>query len=103
MSPIDFRLVLEGLADAVIVADATGSVVYANGAAGTLFGWPADELIGRPLPTLMPARMRAAHEAGFRRYATTHEPHILGRGRPIRLPALRRDGSEIEVDLTLSS
>jgi PAS domain S-box-containing protein len=92
---------LEILPEAVIVADEQGSIAFANGAAARLLGWSADELRGRPLTALMPPRMRAAHAAGLRRYAATHHSRIMGR--PIRVPALRRDGTEVDVELTLGT
>jgi PAS domain S-box-containing protein len=89
------------LPDAVIVADEQGRIEFANAAAARLLGWSADELRGRPLTTIMPPRMHAAHEAGLRRYVATHHSRIMGR--PIRVPALRRDGSEVDIELTLGA
>jgi PAS domain S-box-containing protein len=98
--PLDFRAVLEVLADAAIVSDASGRITFLNAAAHTLLGWSKDQLIGRPLTTIMPERMRAAHEQGFARFIATREPRILGK--PIRVPALHHDGREIDIELTLS-
>jgi PAS domain S-box-containing protein len=92
---------LDVLNDPVLASDEDGRIHYVNAAAERLLGWPAHELIGKPLTTIMPPRLRAAHEAGFRRYMTTHRARIIGR--PIRVPALHRDGFEIEVELTLSA
>jgi PAS domain S-box-containing protein len=89
------------LPDAILVADEQGTIRFANRAAAQLLGWPADELRGRPLTIIMPQRMHLAHEAGLRRYAATHHSRIMGR--PIRVPALRRDGTEVDVELTLAS
>lgn len=89
------------LPDAIVAADEQGKIAFANQAATKLLGWSAEELHDRPLTTIMPARMRAIHEAGFARYVATHQPRIMGH--PIRVPALRRDGTEIEVELTLGS
>jgi PAS domain S-box-containing protein len=89
------------LPDAVIAADEQGTIAFVNRAASRLLGWPAEELCGRKLTTIMPARMHVAHEAGIRRYTATHHPRIMGR--PIRVPALRRDGTEVDVELTLAT
>lgn len=88
------------LPDAVIAADERGRIVFVNGAAVRLLGWSADELRGRPLTTIMPARMHQAHEAGFSRYVTTGHSRMVGH--PIRVPALRKDGTEVEAELVLS-
>jgi PAS domain S-box-containing protein len=89
------------LPDAVIAADEEGTIWFVNRAATRLLGWTSEELRGRKLNTLMPPRMQVAHEAGLRRYSSTHHPRIMGR--PIRVPALRRDGTEVDVELTLAA
>lgn len=98
---LDYRLVLDGFSDAVVAADERNLIVYVNAAAERLLGWRKEDLVGRPLPTIMPKRLHVAHQAGFHRYRSTHVPKIMGR--PIRVPALRQDGSEIDIELTLSS
>jgi PAS domain S-box-containing protein len=96
----DWRSVVGTLHEAVIAAGTDHVVLYVNGAAATLLGWDAGTLIGHPLTTIVPERFRSAHEAGFRRFVETREGTVLGR--PLRLPALRSDGTEIEVELVLS-
>src|SRR5205823_1399541 len=81
-------------------SDGRGLILYVNRAAERLLGWTARDLVGRPLTTIMPPRLRPAHEAGFRRFLTTGESRIIGR--PIHVPALHREGGEIDVELTLS-
>ena len=97
---VDYRLVLDALADAVIAADRAGDIVYVNGAAERLLGWRAAELTGQPLKRIVPVRLHAAHEAGFARYLATGVPRVFGR--PVRVAAARADGSEVDVELTLS-
>jgi PAS domain S-box-containing protein len=97
---VDARKVLDSFADPVIVSDASDRILYANVAVETLLGWPVHELVDKPLVTIMPERMRAAHSAGLERYMRTRVPRLIGR--PVRVPALRRDGTEIEVELTLA-
>lgn len=99
---IDSRALLDGMVDAVVVATAGGTISYANDAAATLLGTTAVELVGRPLTTIVPERLRLQHEAGFRRYLQTREPRLVG-GAPVRLPVLRADGEEVEIDLSLSA
>jgi PAS domain S-box-containing protein len=97
---IDYRPVLDALADAVVVADRAGKIVHLNPAAEDLLGWRAGEVVARPLTILMPARLQAAHLAAFDRYVTTGTSRIMGR--PIRVAALHKDGRELDIDLTLS-
>lgn len=101
MSDLDAQRVLDGLSDAVIAANAAGTIVYANVAFERLLGWSARELSGQPLTRIIPARMRPAHEEGFARYLRTGEGRVFGK--PLRVPALRRDGEEIHVELTLAA
>ena len=85
------------VSDGVIVADDGNRILYVNDACAALLGWDRQELVGRRLVTIVPPDLRAAHLAGFTRYLMTGEAQILGA--PVRLPALRRDGSVVEVDL----
>jgi len=98
---LDCRLILDTLADAVVVANAAGVILYANPMVHKLLGWPADELVGQPLIALIPERLRPAHDSGFQRYLSTRVPQLLGRA--VRVPALRKDGSEAEVELSLGA
>jgi len=98
---LDYRLVFDSFADAVVAADSTGQILYANAAAEKLLGWPVEELVGRPLLTIIPPRLRAIHQAGFQRYLTTHISRLIGQ--PVRVPALRRDGTEADVELSLTA
>ncbi|MEO6808675.1 MAG: PAS domain S-box protein [Isosphaeraceae bacterium] len=101
MTGLDFRLICDNLADAVVAADGAQRILYINPSAEQLLGWSSAELIGQALTTIVPPRLREAHLAGFERYLTTGETKLLGR--PTRVPALRRDGSEVEIELTLSA
>jgi PAS domain S-box-containing protein len=95
-----FLATFDLLPDAIVAADERGKIYFINQAATRLLGWSAEELRGKQLTTIMPQRMHVAHEAGIRRYAATHHPRIMGR--PIRVPALRRDGTEVDIELTLA-
>lgn len=83
--------------DAVVAVDEAGVVVFANAPALRLLRH--DGLVGRPLLTIVPERLRSAHLDGFARYRDTGQSRL--RGRTIRVPALRGDGTEHDVDLTL--
>jgi PAS domain S-box-containing protein len=90
---------LEALTRGAVVADDANRILYVNALAGKLLGWEGDALVGRRLACIVPPELRAAHLAGFTRYLLTGEARILGRR--TRLPALRRDGSIIEVDIVI--
>jgi len=80
--------------DAVIAGDDANRIVAASPAALELLGWD-DDLVGLRLVSIIPARLREAHIASFTMQLLTGETSILDR--EITVPALRRDGTEIEV------
>ena len=90
---------LDEIGASLIATDERGRIAYLSPQAHALLGWTQEECEGRPLTMLMPARMRQRHEEGLRQYQSTHESRLLGR--TVRVPALRKDGGEIEVNLTL--
>jgi PAS domain S-box-containing protein len=95
------KSVLDAALDAVIGMDAQGLVVSWNPRAEASFGWSGNEAVGRRLADLIiPPRYREAHAEGLARFLATGEGPVLGRR--IELTALRRDGSEFPVDLTIT-
>jgi PAS domain S-box-containing protein len=90
---------LQAMGPAVIAADSTNHILFVTPGAADLLGWDPDALLTRRLTTIIPPDLRQAHLAGFTRYQLTGEARILGR--TVRLPALRRDGTIVEVDLTI--
>ena len=87
--------------DAMVVVDADGTVVLANERAEALFGWPADELVGRTVEELIPAELRTRHRAHRATYG--RDPHGRMMGEGIELVALCRNGSEVPVEVSLST
>lgn len=98
---IDSLALLEGMVDAVVLATLDGTISYLNPAAVDLLGAGFVDLEGMPLTAIVPERLRAQHEAGFRRFIASREPRLVG-GAPVRLPVLRADGTEVDIDLALS-
>lgn len=89
--------------EAVVVGDAdTGRIVLWNRAAEALFGYDGEEAVGMPILDLVPARLRAAHNAGIDRYGHTGPGRLLATGDRVELPALHRDGGELWVELSLT-
>jgi PAS domain S-box-containing protein len=84
---------------ATVVADDANRIIFVNEAAGDLLGWAPEVLAGQRLTVLIPPELREAHLAGFSRLQVTGEPRILGL--TVRVPALRRDGSSVEVALII--
>jgi PAS domain S-box-containing protein len=95
------RAILNSALSAVIVIDAAGRVIGWNPRAETMFGWQRDEVMNRELSEIIiPTRYRDAHRAGLGRFLATGEGPAMNR--LIELGALRRDGSEFPVELSIS-
>lgn len=97
---MDLRALVDRLADALVLADDKGDVLAANEAAAELFGRPVSDLVGRPLAVLVPERFRDAHRTAFAHAVATGTGPLID-GPPLRVAALRGDGSEVEIDVSL--
>jgi PAS domain S-box-containing protein len=93
-----YRVVVDTANDAVISADESGAIQFANPATMRVFGYDPKELIGKPLTVLMPEFMRKLHENGFRRYLATGQRHINWQG--TELTGLRKNGQEFPVEVS---
>jgi PAS domain S-box-containing protein len=93
-----YRVVVDTANDAVITADESGAIQFANPATMRVFGYDPKELIGKPLTVLMPEFMRKLHENGFRRYLATGQRHINWQG--TELTGLRKNGQEFPVEVS---
>ena len=93
-----YRVVVETASDAVVNIDDKGSIVFANPATATIFGYDPAELAGKPLTLLMPEYMRELHQAGFNRYLATGQRHMNWQG--TELTALRKNGEEFPVEVS---
>lgn len=63
---VDLAALVQGLGDAVVVADREGTIRLWNLAAERLFGYGADAALGRSLDLIIPERFRERHWAGYR-------------------------------------
>ncbi|MGH7385568.1 MAG: PAS domain S-box protein, partial [Candidatus Rokuibacteriota bacterium] len=95
------RAVLESAMDAFVAMDHEGRLTEFNPAAERMFGHARADVLGRPLAeTIIPPSFREAHRRGLARYLATGQSSLLG-GR-IEVTALRADGSEFPVELTVT-
>lgn len=94
------RNALDAAPDAMVIVDSSGIVCYANQQTSVLFGYPHDELVGRCVDELLPERLRQDHSGQPRAYWRNPRQRPLGAG--LDLFALRRDGSEFPVEISLS-
>ena len=98
---LNFRTIFTAAPDAVIVIDEKGNIRNWNPRAEALFGWPAAEVIGRPLHQyIIPPAYRQAHQTGLQRFLQTKEGKVLNR--TVQMRALDRAGKEFDVALSIS-
>jgi PAS domain S-box-containing protein len=89
--------------EAAVVAEAsTGRVMLWNPAAEAMFGYPRAEAVTLTVDALVPAALKPRHFNSISHYAVTGQGPIISSGRPVELPAVRKDGSEIYVEVSLS-
>ncbi|MHB8594716.1 MAG: PAS domain S-box protein, partial [Acidimicrobiales bacterium] len=86
--------------DAAVVVDGAGRIVAANALAERQFGYSPEALIGTAIESLVPDRFRSRH--GGHRSSYTSRPTRRPMGAGLSLWALRRDGSEFPVDISLA-
>ncbi len=97
---INVKLLLNAVGEGVVAIDAHGTVTMMNVSAERLFGYRADEVIGRNVSMLMPSPYREKHDGYLARYLETGVAHIVGTaGREVE--ALRKDGTLFPMRLSV--
>src|SRR4028118_2351043 len=93
--------ILDTVLDAVVVMDRDGVVRAWNQHAEATFGWTAAEAVGQNLGDLIvPPSLREAHHRGLRRFNTEGIARVLDQR--LELSGLRKDGSEVPVELSIT-
>ena len=102
MAPTLTEQVLDRAHNAVIWLDERGRVTYWNPSAERMFAIARDQALGRVVADLiLPERFRAAHRAGIERFLRDGIGPVLDRR--IEMAALRSDGTEFPVEMTISA
>ncbi|MDH5777651.1 MAG: PAS domain S-box protein [Gammaproteobacteria bacterium] len=92
--------VLENVVDGIITINNKGSIQSFNRAAEHIFGYSADEVMGKNINMLMPSPYREEHDGYLESYHKTGKAHIIGIGREV--DGLRKNGSIFPLDLAVS-
>jgi PAS domain S-box-containing protein len=95
-----YRSVTETSVDAIVTANSDGLIASWNKGATLIFGF-GQEMVGESVTLIIPKRYREAHDKGVRHFLETGEKHMLDK--KAELSALRKDGTEFPIELSLSS
>lgn len=95
-----FREIFHSMSEGIVMVDESGKIAIANPVAEQVFGYNPNELNGKMLESLLPERYRDKHSMFRNGFNANPEPRKMGIGRD--LIALRKDGNEFPVEISLS-
>jgi PAS domain S-box-containing protein len=100
-SEVHKAAILDSSADCIVAMDHQGRITEFNPSAELTFGHRREDVLGRLLAeVVIPPSLRERHYNGFARYLATGESKVLGRR--LEMTALRADGREFPVELTIT-
>ena len=94
------QAILDTTADGIITMDEHSRIRSFNQAAGNIFGYSEEEVLGKPIKILMPEPERSKHKDYVDTYLRTREAHIIGRGREVE--GIRKNGEVFPLALAVS-
>lgn len=93
--------IIDGNMDGHVMIDHKGIISSWNKNATSIFGWEADEVIGKSLTeTIIPTEHQKGHKAGMKSYLKTGESKILNQR--VNLEAINKDGNKIPIELIVN-
>lgn len=96
------RTIMDNVGEGIITLDEHGIIESFNTAASIIFGYGAEEAVGANIKMLMPNEMKAAHDAGMKRYLAGGEPTVVGR-KSVELPGLHKSGNLFYLELAINA
>jgi PAS domain S-box-containing protein len=97
---IDFEQLVSVIGDAIIIADARGSITLWNPAAERMFGFTQSEALGQSLDVIIPQRLRERHWDGYHKTMATGQTRY---GNDLlRVPAVHKDGRTLSIAFTVA-
>ncbi len=95
------RTLVEANSEAIVACDRDGIIRLWSPGAARMFGHSAQDALGRSLDVIIPERLRARHWDAFHRTMQTGESRYAA-GAMLAVPGLRRDGSQISIEFTIT-
>jgi PAS domain S-box-containing protein len=95
-----FELIARAAGEGIVIIDSDSRLIFVNPAAGTIFGYAPEELIGQPLTILMPEEFREAHRKGIAEYLRTSSRRLSWHS--IELPGLHRTGRHVPLEISFA-
>ncbi|NOY95148.1 MAG: PAS domain S-box protein [Chlorobi bacterium] len=95
------RSITQTAADAIISINADGIILSWNNAAEKIFGYSSSEMLNMDLSVIIPNKYKIGHHSGIERLGKGGSKKVIGE--TIEIIALRKDGTEFPIDLSLSS
>ena len=99
-SEIPLNVLAEAATDGVILIDDQSTILFANPAAGRLFGYEPTEMVGTNLTSLMPECHRQRHLTSLERYIATGHKRVSWRS--LELTGLSKSGREFPIELSFT-
>jgi PAS domain S-box-containing protein len=94
------QAVVRATAEAIVVADPDGTIILWNGGAERVFGYPAEQALGRSLDLIVPEKQRARHWAGYEKVMATG---VTKYGAALlKVPAVHRDGHRLSIEFSVA-
>lgn len=91
--------IVDNAGDAIVLGDVDGKVQLWNVGAERIFGFPADEVVGKSMDFIIPESLRERHREGYgeamRTGRTQYSRNLLA------VPAIRKDGKRISIEFTI--
>ncbi|MBK7716066.1 MAG: PAS domain S-box protein [Gemmatimonadetes bacterium] len=94
------RAAVESSPSGILMSDAEGQIVLVNREIERLFGYVREELLGKPVELLVPARFHGHHSQDRRDFTTSPKVRAMGAGRELR--GRRKDGTEVPLEVGLT-
>ncbi len=97
-----FRAITLTASDAILLMDDKGKIVYWNPSAERIFGYSAEEALGKDLHVfLAPQRLHHGYQKGFAKFVVTGQGPVVNKS--VEMDAMKKDGTEFPIEVSTSA